>query len=56
MIQLLTHLNAEALESELNDLGPDLQIIAIYAINQKHFAWVRIAVESEPKLEKKGKR
>jgi hypothetical protein len=51
MIKLLTNLEADELESQLNNLGPSIEILTIYAINQKHFAWVRI---SSPKVEKKG--
>lgn len=51
MIKLLTHLDAQELEKELNGLGPSIEIMFIYAIHQKHFAWVRI---KEAKADKKG--
>jgi len=42
VIKLLKNLDASALEAELNDLGPSIQILQIYAIQQLHFAWVEI--------------
>lgn len=51
MIKLLTHLDSESLAEELNALGPSFEVLSIYAVNQKHFAWVRI---SQPKAQKKG--
>lgn len=53
MIKLLRNLDAESLEKELNDLGPYLEVLSIYAINQLHFAWVRI---TDPRMERKGKK
>jgi hypothetical protein len=49
VIKLLTNLDPESLEKELNDLGPTAQILGIYAIHQKHFAWVRISSVSNKK-------
>lgn len=51
MIRVISNLDAEALQLELNRLGPSFDIISIYAIQQKHFAWVRM---KDPKPEKKG--
>jgi hypothetical protein len=53
VIKLLKHDDAELLEQELNSLGSSAQVLQIYAINQKHFAWVQV---TEPKSEKKGKK
>lgn len=52
MIKLLTDLDAESLEKQLNILGPSIQVLAIYAIHQKHFAWVKVV--DQPKRDKKG--
>jgi hypothetical protein len=54
VIKLISNLDAQELEKELNDLGPSAQIVAIYSIQQKHFAWVRLP--ESPKAEKKGKK
>jgi hypothetical protein len=54
MIRLVTNLDASSLESELNSLGPSIEVLSIYAINLRHFAWVRIL--DLPKAEKRGKK
>jgi hypothetical protein len=54
MIRLFSNLDALSLEKELNGLGPSIEILSIYAINQKHFAWVKIL--DLPKAEKRGKK
>lgn len=54
MIKVISNLDAESLEKELNDQWASSELVAMYAINQKHFAWVKI--KDEPKVEKKGRK
>lgn len=42
MVKVLKNTDAAALENLLNELGPSVQIIAMYSILQNHFAWVRV--------------
>jgi hypothetical protein len=58
MIKLIKNLDANELESELNGLGSSFEVLSIYAINQLHFAWVKIvaAEKTAPAMEAKAKR
>jgi len=57
MIKVIKNLDATALEAELNNLGSPIQILSIYAINQLHFAWIKLPEKNqvtEPKTKTKG--
>lgn len=59
MIKQLSNLDASALAAELTDLGPSIQVLSIYAINQLHFAWIKMPEATKaqviaPKAKTKG--
>ncbi len=58
MFHCLIGKDASHLSEQLNGLAPGSIVLSIYAINQKHFAWVKLPVEKTetpaPKAKSKG--
>ena len=50
MTEFISDKDPEVLKTKLNDLGPSIQILSIYSINQVHFAWFK--PEQKKKKEK----
>ena len=50
MIDFISNKDPKILQEKLTELGPSIQILSIYPINQVHFAWFK--PEAKKKKEK----
>lgn len=55
MIKVFSNIDELSLMAKLNDIGPSLEVLSIYAINQIHFAWVKIPAPAEKPVEAKAR-
>lgn len=55
MIQLFEALRPNDMRELLNTLGPLDEVLSIYAMNGRHFAWVRKVVKADPQSKKSKK-
>jgi hypothetical protein len=54
-ITLVSDTEAVEFQKKLAALGPDVQVLSIYGMNNRHFAWIKNQEKAESKPSKNSK-
>lgn len=53
---LLSDVRAEKLAEQIEALGPNASLVAIYGMNNRHWAWMKIETQAPKEPSKKNKK